>query len=84
MAKRIGERLVCNGLKPHQLSQQIVDAALYEENPDWSALATKVDAKKYKGQSSKDWKARQKQQRFLQSRGFSLEQNHYALETSKN
>ena len=59
-------------------------AAITELNLDWFELAVKVFDKKYVNKPAKDFKDQQKQQRFLYYRGFTHEQIHYAIESTKD
>ena len=81
--KGIGESRIRNDLKEHQISEEIVNAAMLEINIDWFELALKVFEKKYTGKPAKDFKEQLKQQRFLYYRGFTHEQIRYAIESSK-
>jgi regulatory protein len=81
--KGIGESRIRNELKEHQISEEIVKAAMLELNIDWFELALNVFDKKYSSKPAKDYKDQQKQQRFLYYRGFTHEQIRYAIDSSK-
>ena len=51
---------------------------------DWFELAVQVFEKKYAGKLIAYSKGQQKQQRFLYFRGFTHDQIHYAIESSKD
>ena len=81
--KGIGESRIRNELKEHRISQDIIDAAIQEEDIDWFELALQVFEKKFANTAEVDWKGQQKQQRFMYYRGFSQEQIKYATESTK-
>jgi regulatory protein len=61
------------------LAENIVEQAFRDNDIDWFELAKEVKVKKYKNDKPIDLKNKYKQMRFLQYRGFSHEQIHYAL-----
>jgi len=61
-------------LKQRGVDSHIINAALAESDIDWFELANTVRLKKFGEQVPSEIKDRMKQQRFLQSRGFSHEQ----------
>lgn len=69
-------------LNEHQIDSGLIHDAIADLNIDWFELARQVALKKYSGSIPKDWTERQKRQRFMQYRGFTLEQINYALENS--
>ncbi len=78
-SKGQGPVRVLQELKRHQLDQQLIQTAMQEADIDWFELAKTVANKRFGGANQGDFKARQKQQRFLQYRGFDFEQIRYAL-----
>jgi len=61
-------------LKERGVSAELISQALDEADIDWFTLAVTVRCKRFGEQSPTDIKDRAKQQRFLQSRGFTHEQ----------
>ena len=61
-------------LKERGVSAELISQALDEADIDWFTLAMTVRCKRFGEQSPTDIKDRAKQQRFLQSRGFTHEQ----------
>ncbi|MFT4811408.1 MAG: regulatory protein [Arenicella sp.] len=59
-------------------------AVMNELSIDWFELAVQVFEKKYAGKLIAYSKGQQKQQRFLYFRGFTHDQIHYAIESSKD
>jgi len=57
----------------HQISSDIITAAIDVESPDWQELAQAQLNKRFHGEPPQDFKTRQKQQRYLYQRGFSME-----------
>lgn len=70
-------------MQQQQVSQQDMQMALDEVNPDWFALAWRVKVKKFGANQAEDLANKQKQQRFLSYRGFNHEQINHALEYSE-
>lgn len=77
-----GENRIWAELKEHHISSDIYLAALQELDIDWFEVAKQAYQKKYKTELANDWAERQKRQRFLQYRGFTMEQIKYALENN--
>lgn len=61
------------------ISDAVIDAALSESATDWSALARDVRVKKFGRGDPADFKAKARQMRFLQYRGFEQEHIQQAL-----
>lgn len=76
-----GEVRIRAELNEHKISADIYLPVFAELAIDWFELAQQVLAKKYKTPVSGDWKEKQKRQRFLQYRGFSMEQIKFAMES---
>lgn len=78
-----GERRIRQALNLKQVSDDIIDQALEDEDQDWFELAKETADKKFKGIKAIDQKAYAKQIRFLQYRGYTFEQISYALSECK-
>ena len=76
--KGYGESRVRNELKEHSIDSDVIAQAMLESEVDWFELAAQVLSRKYGEAPPKDWKEQQKRQRFMQYRGFNLEQIKYA------
>jgi regulatory protein len=76
-----GEVRIRAELNEHKISADTYLPIFAELEIDWFELAQRVLAKKYKTPALDDWKEKQKRQRFLQYRGFSMEQIKFAMET---
>ena len=77
--KGYGLRYIENALKQQGITQTEIAQALIAEPVDWYQLAIEVRHKRFGRHCPKDFKDRQKQQRFLQYRGFDHEQIQEAL-----
>ncbi|XOV81409.1 MAG: regulatory protein RecX [Aestuariibacter sp.] len=77
--KGYGRNRIKMELAEHQIADDIAKQALLHCEVDWFALCAEVFAKKFKGQVATDWKARQKQMRYLTYRGFSQEEISAAI-----
>jgi regulatory protein len=75
--KGIGEQRIRAELKEHNISSDTIKQAIVEQNIDWFELVSTVYQKKYGKTPASDWKEQQKRSRFLQYRGFDLEQIRY-------
>ncbi|MCV2883172.1 recombination regulator RecX [Aestuariibacter sp. AA17] len=80
VSKGQGELRALNALREHGVSDNDIQTAMYEVAPDWFALASQVRQKKYGANIPDDWSTKQKQSRFLQYRGFTLEQIRFAFQ----
>lgn len=84
VSKGQGVERIRNELREHQIDQQAIQLALQSSEQelqlDWFELAKQVRQKKFGQSVPQDWQQKQKQQRFLQYRGFTLEQIDYALQ----
>ena len=76
--KGIGEQRIRSELKEHNIEQELISHAFAVQDEDWFDLVLKVYKKKYGGQPAASWQEQQKRSRFLQYRGFSYAQIHYA------
>jgi regulatory protein len=76
--KGIGEQRIRSELKEHNIEQEQVSHAFVEQDQDWFELVLQVYTKKYGDKPAASWQEQQKRNRFLQYRGFSYEQIHYA------
>jgi regulatory protein len=79
--KGSGELRLINEFKQHKIPQDIVKCVLEDLSPDWFELALQALIKKNAGQGIYSAKEQQKYYRFLQQRGFSAEQIHYAIQS---
>ncbi|MCF2950187.1 recombination regulator RecX [Paraglaciecola aquimarina] len=79
--KGVGQRRILQELKEHDIDPDVIANMFKEAQIDWFELAKKVFIKRFSEEAGTDWKARQKQQRFMYYRGFSQEQISYALES---
>jgi regulatory protein len=69
-----GYQKIRQELKERGVAAELISDALAESDIDWFALVAGVRCKRFGEQEPKDYKERAKQQRFLQSRGFTHEQ----------
>lgn len=77
-----GENRIKAELREHNISTNVFYEVNQELEIDWFELARSVALHKYGECPPKDWQEQQKRSRFLQYRGFSLEQIKYAVENS--
>lgn len=86
MQKGQGPMRIVGDLKMRQVSEVFIDRYVYSDGIDWFEAAKTVKSKKYGDTFFEDYldqaKFRAKQQRFLQSRGFSIDQIQYAFSNS--
>lgn len=68
-----GPLKIAAGLQPRKINSSLLKRALYEEGPDWIALCSEALRRKSKGGTTTA-SERAKLQRFLQQRGFTVEQ----------
>ncbi|RDV25263.1 regulatory protein RecX [Alteromonas aestuariivivens] len=68
-----GPQRIIGELAQHKISGDCIKMAMDELSLDWFALAARVREKKFGEQLPEDFRQRQKQQQFLQYRGFSSE-----------
>lgn len=73
-AKGKGPVFVRHSLEQHNIDSHVVSECLGNEDYDWFDLAWRVKAKKYGDKLDLSYQDKQKQKRFLQYRGFELEQ----------
>jgi len=69
-----GSQRITQELKERGIHSDLISEALSEADIDWFSLAMTVRCKRFGEQSPEDFKDKAKQQRFLQSRGFTHEQ----------
>lgn len=69
-----GSTLVAFELKQKGISQQLIQAYVKTEDEQWRESLSQLINRRFDGQIAEDPKTRAKQIRFLQSRGFTLEQ----------
>ena len=69
-----GPRKIRHDLAKKSLDTHFVNAAFSASTIDWFALAKEVRLKKYGAENPKEWKDKAKQMRFMQTRGFELDQ----------
>jgi regulatory protein len=69
-----GYQKIRQELKERGVASELISYALAESDIDWFALVAGVRCKRFGEQEPEDYKERAKQQRFLQSRGFTHEQ----------
>lgn len=74
-----GERRIRQELSQKRVSEAVIACALQQEPQDWFERAKSAAEKKFKGHKANDQKEYAKQVRFLQYRGYSFDQIHYAL-----
>ncbi len=79
MQKGQGWFRIKQGLKVHNIEPFLVDEALAELEPDWFEIAYQVKLKRFGEVLAVDIKDKQKQMRFLQYRGFSMEEIEHAI-----
>ena len=65
---------ITHELEAKKLAIKVIDAALATLEVDWFDLAREVRVRKFGVESPLEYKEKSKQMRFLQSRGFSMEQ----------
>ena len=61
-------------LSQRGVADGLIETSIGEVDVDWFAIARQVRERKYGEQSPTDYKERARQSRFLQSRGFTMEQ----------
>ena len=79
LSKGHGPQRISNQLKLSQVSDDIKREIIGSTDIDWFELALSVKIKKFGEPVEQDWHQRQKQQRFLLSRGFNFEQINFAV-----
>lgn len=77
--KGYGRKKITMEFSEHQIASELVQKALAESDIDWFSLCQQVFERKFKGGLGRDWKARQKQMRYLMNRGFSHEEIREAI-----
>ena len=68
-------------LRQRGISDSLCNRHLGSEGRDWFEAALLVSQKRFGGLQYRDARERAKRQRFLQQRGFSADQIHYALQS---
>lgn len=80
--KGYGENRIKGELREHNIDGDIAQQVMAELEIDWFELAASVARQKFGESKAADWQEQQKRNRFLQYRGFTLEQIKYANSTS--
>ena len=78
MQKGQGWFRIKQGIKAHNIESFMVDEALAELEPDWYELAYQVKVKRFGESTAENIQDKQKQMRFLQYRGFNMEEIEHA------
>jgi len=68
-----GPYWIQQALLAKQVDKNLVQKYLYQHHIDWQELAQKAYLKKYKNTKPKDYAEKAKRQRYLQNRGFLME-----------
>lgn len=76
-----GFNYIAQECKQHNIAIDELQHGLAELNIDWYALAKRVYIKKYADNAIIDYKDKMKRMAYLQRRGFTHDQIHYALAT---
>jgi len=79
IAKGRGKQRICQELKQKMISNEDIDCVLNSFDVDWFELARASALKKYRIMNTVDAKEYARRVRYLQYRGFNLEQIQYAL-----
>ena len=79
-----GEQRIRAELNEHRITNELIESALQEADIDWFELARRTMEKKFGDEAAESWQEIQKRSRFLQYRGFNLDQIKYANESLKN
>lgn len=79
VTKGLGEARIRNELREHNVDSHLVNQIFREMAVDWYEQARAVFEKRYSGGLEMDYKARQKQQRFMYYRGFNQEQINFVF-----
>ena len=69
-------------LKQRGVEEALAHQLVYSDEIDWYEIARRVLVKKYGNHEAADYASRVKRMRFLQQKGFSSEQIHYAMESA--
>lgn len=73
-----------NELKQKGIVDEVIQCVILNDSYDWNQLAREACRKKYHGKKANDYSEKTKQMRFLQYRGFTLEQIRSAIETDED
>lgn len=79
LSKGHGPRRISQQLQQNGIDSRLISTVLDAPENDWWSLAYDVKCRKFGEQIEADWKLKQKQQRFLANRGFTLDQINYAI-----
>lgn len=79
ISKGYGRQRILMEIREHQIAADTVDDAMQQCETDWFALCSEVFSRKFRGKTATDWKARQKQMRYLLNRGFSQDEIRAAI-----
>jgi len=77
--QRRGPMRIRADLQQRGVDQELSASAIDQEGGNWHELAVETLARKYKAPAGRDPKLLAKRQRFLASRGFTLDQINYAI-----
>ena len=80
LRKGQGKIRIINDANGHQLEKDIILSVLKEADVDWFDLALQTYCRRYGEQAVKDIKEKAKRIRFMQYRGFTMEQINYAFD----
>lgn len=80
--KGYGENRIKGELREHNIDGDIAQQVMAELEIDWFELAASVARQKFGEFPAADWQEQQKRNRFLQYRGFTLDQIKYANSNS--
>lgn len=79
-----GPVLIKMELREKLVAAALIDEYVNESDPVWGRLAQQVHRKRFGSITAPDAKARAKQMRFLQSRGFAAKHIQFAFQPSPN
>lgn len=78
--KPLGPQRIRQELRQKGITDEMIERALEENEADWFELAKELKIRKFGAESTRDFKEKAKQTRYLQYRGFGFDQIKYALE----
>ncbi len=79
----LGHYRIINDLKQHGIKSQDAEHWIEESNTDWFEQAKSTYQRKYGETEIQDHKERAKRFRYMQYRGFSIDQINYAISTEE-
>ncbi len=80
----LGAYRIINDLKQYGIKSQDAELAIEEQTTDWFEQAKKTYVRKYGESPIDDYKERAKRFRYMQYRGFSIDQINYASSPSED